>query len=182
MTYLVFAVVLVGVLGLLNLLLTFGVIRRLRELQQPATAGYRHPTGGPNELGPMAPEGTSVGEFDVLTTEGENVSRTGLVGMDTVVGFFSPTCPPCREMLPQFVDAMRSTSRSRVLAIVVVGDEGDGGMVAALSPVARVVVEQQNGDVSRAFQVSGYPAHCRVDENGVIGPVNLKEMAVAVAA
>jgi len=75
------------------------------------------------------------------------------------VAFFSPTCQPCREKMPVFVDYARAFpgGRERVLAVVV-GDTRDAtSFVAALHPVARAVVENPGGTVSSAFNVQAYP-------------------------
>src|SRR5258708_33673625 len=105
------AVALVGVLCLLDLVLTFGVIRRLREhTRLLAQAGPGRP---PELLDP----GASIGEFEAATIEGETLSLAALK-LETVVGFFSPTCKPCRELLPGFVDRAAGLRREQVLAVI----------------------------------------------------------------
>lgn len=83
MPYLAAAVVLIGLLCVLNLLLTVGLIRRLRE-QGPGRPGNAAP---PTALGP----GSRIGDFTTRTTGGEPVSHEDLTGL---VGFFSAGCTP----------------------------------------------------------------------------------------
>jgi peroxiredoxin len=164
MVFLVTAVVLVGVLGLLNLLLTTGVIRRLREHTELLS---KRPEGGGPDL--MARPGTTVGAFAATTVEGEAVSRDTLLD-GTLVGFFTPNCKPCAEQLPRFVAAARELPHGyrQVLAVVVGPPEQTADYAAQLRSVAQVVLEDGHGEVREAFKVRGYPAVCTVDGNGVI--------------
>jgi hypothetical protein len=137
----VYAVALVGGLCVFNLVLTFGVIRRLRELTDVAV-----------------PVGQPVGEFAARATNGDTVSRDSA----QLVGFFSPGCQPCEECIPQFVD----DPTERKLAVVV----GEGGEAYAerLALSAAVVVEPPTGPVSQAFRVTSYPTLCLVGPRGVV--------------
>ncbi|MFB4314951.1 hypothetical protein [Actinomadura sp. 21ATH] len=146
MPYLAAAVALIGLLCVLNLVLTLGVIRRLREREAgPA----RH--AGPQ---PGLEPGERIGDFTATTTEGEEVSRAGLIGL---VGFFSAGCEPCHELAPRF--ARLATGLPRLA--VVTGDDPE--LVAVLSPAVRVVVEEHDGTVSGAFRNTWTPALFLVD-------------------
>jgi hypothetical protein len=158
MSYLAAAVTVVGLLCLVDLLLTFGVIRRLRE-HSAALAGQ----SGGSALEPMLEVGETVGDFVTTTVDGEPILRA-FVEQETIVGFLSPGCPPCRRRLPQFVEAVRTAGRDRVLAVLTDTTEEEAAeMTAALSPVARVVVEADDGALTKAFGVTAFPAFCRID-------------------
>lgn len=166
MPFLIAAVVLVGLLCTLDLILTLGVIRRLREHTELLS---QRPEGG---LRPALPVGGEVGEFTTSTVDGETLTRDAL-REETVVAFFSPGCQPCEEKLPRFVEYARAVpgGRLRVLAAVV-GDAGEAGaLVAELSPVARVVVEEHDGALSAAFQAKMYPTVLLVAPDGSGRPV-----------
>ncbi|MEV6859802.1 hypothetical protein AB0M44_02160 [Streptosporangium subroseum] len=144
MIYLAAAVVLLGVLCLLNLLLTLGILRRMRE--QAAPAG-----GHPGPLFALGP-GSSLGEFTAVTTDDEPVSHVTLTG---VVGFFSADCEACHDLLPRFVEHARKLGRENVLAVFGGDDEAS---IQTLTPVARVVVADLGGGaVARAFQNTWTP-------------------------
>ncbi|MFI7639619.1 TlpA family protein disulfide reductase [Nonomuraea sp. NPDC049400] len=156
MPYLIAAVVLVGLLGLANLLLLIGVIRRLRKLQAAP---------------PMMQEGLAPGEripdFAATTTDGEPISASFLEG-SALVGFFSPSCQPCRELLPKFIEWAERIS-DPVLAIVVAGPQDDpAAYIARLAKVARVVQEEPQGPVQQVFKVSGYPTVIATDVTGTV--------------
>lgn len=161
---LIAAVVLVGVLCLVDLVLTIGVVRRLREHTQLLA----------NHGGPKASIGTGaeVGEFHTLETDGTALDRSAFDG-PTIVGFFSTTCRPCREKLPDFVEFARHIpgGRSRVLAVVV-GDVDTEPFTSRLTPVARLVVEPDpSAPVCRAFAVAAFPSVLMVEPDGEGTPV-----------
>jgi hypothetical protein len=162
--YLVAAVLAVGVLGLLNLLLTVGVVRRLRQL-----------TAAPGALPPglhdaLPPVGSTVADFSTTTVDGMTVSRHDLDD-GTLVGFFSLGCDACVPAVPAFTTAARTFpgGASRVIAVVAGTGEARAAMLDALTPVARVVVEPPGaaGMVS-AFGVTSFPAATLVDADGRI--------------
>jgi hypothetical protein len=168
MAYLVAAVVLLGVLCVLNLLFTLGILRRLRT--QPAW-----PTEPPFALA----AGSAVGEFSVTTTTDELVTHDTLAGL---VGFFSAGCEACHDLLPQFIERARGTERDQVLAVV---GGSDDETVRALAPVARVVVaDLLGGPVARAFQNTWTPALYLVggDHRVVAAGVRVAELPAAARA
>jgi thiol-disulfide isomerase/thioredoxin len=152
MTALTFAVVLLGALCVLNLLLTFGLIRRLR---QDAGTGPRSGAALPQP--PMAPVGTAV--------RGTSIGWDG----ETLVGFFSPGCGPCEQQVPAFVDLAGSRDRHGVLAVVFDPAGQSAELVRRLGQVARVVVEDTpDGALQTALQVKGYPSYCIVRDGIVV--------------
>lgn len=157
MPYLIVAVVLIGVLCMLNLLLTVGVIRRLRK--QAASAA---------SLPPMA-EGLAIGEkmpqFAATTTDGEPISDE-LLERSALIGFFSPSCEPCRELMPRFIDHARRTSAAVLAVVVTDSNEEAVADVERLAEVARVVVEAPHAAIQSAFQVAGYPTLFMIGADG----------------
>ena len=163
MSYLIAAVVIVGVLCVLNLLLVYGVIRRLREHSELLAQG---PPAVPDL---MARPGAVVGAFTATTVDGDEVVADDL-GPGTLVGFFSPSCPACAHQLPKFLDAASAHpgGQDRVLAVVIGGREDAAEQVAALSARARVVVAPPGAEIENAFEVKGYPAFALLGEDRVV--------------
>jgi hypothetical protein len=165
LTVLAVAVVFVAVLCVLDLLLTLGVIRRLREhtsrLENLEVAGYTA-----NSL-PVV--GEKVGEFTATTVDGTSLSRDSLM-RETLVGFFSPTCVSCKEKLPDFVDHARRwvNDRRQVLAVVTGPVELAGEMVESLRPLGITVVDGVRGPVSSAFKADYTPMFCLLDDTGTV--------------
>ncbi|QIS07980.1 hypothetical protein [Nocardia arthritidis] len=152
MTFLLCGVVLVGLLCALDLLLTVGVIKRLREHTDLLSNRDR---------APMIGVGEEIGEFEASTVDGERLS-TELLGDETLVAFFSPSCGPCKEKLPKFVAYARAAEIPRPVAVVVGAAHEAEEFVAALRPVARVVVESADGAMGTAFRAQAYPTVLKV--------------------
>jgi hypothetical protein len=162
-TFLTALVVAVGIVCVLNLLLLFGVIRRLKEHDQ---AIARIPQGG--VLGApadsMRAPGSEVDEFTAVSTDDVPVTKDTLT-RETLVGFFSVSCAPCVENAPKFAAhaAGLPGGKDSVLTVVVAdGDDDPSEMAAVLGYGARVVVEGYEGPMATAFGVTAFPAYAVV--------------------
>ncbi|WP_406859401.1 hypothetical protein ABZO31_03375 [Streptomyces sp. HUAS MG47] len=160
---------LLTVLCLFNLVLSYGIVRRLRAMAR-ARAGSPATVSG------------RVEDFTVTATSGARVSRAELVP-DSVLGFFSPGCPPCAALLPRFVAAVEDAGlpAERVLAVVMPGeDDAEARQYAQrLARVATVVAGEQARTVSAACGVQGFPAVCAIDAVGRIHEVDSDLAALA---
>ncbi|MEE1805884.1 TlpA family protein disulfide reductase [Streptomyces sp. BE133] len=162
MSYLIAAVVLVGALCLLDLLLTVGLIRRLRAQQAPRTSADGFAGEG------VLPPGAIVGAFETRTVDGSPL-RSRDLSTGTVVVFLSPGCPPCHAQLPRVVAALGAAPANRAVAVVAGGMDGDPEteqLLKELGPVARVVHEPGKGPVTEAFAARAFPVMCRVRAAG----------------
>lgn len=164
MAALVAAVVLLGVLCIVNAVFCLGIVRRLREhtelLNKMSSKG--------SDL--LRPAGELVDDFETSTVDGRPVSRGSLAG-PTLVAFFSPGCAPCKEELPKFVAlaGAHPGGRAQVLAVLAGGDDSVATpMAATLADVAQVVREEESGPVQEAFDLRGYPAFAVLEQDGVI--------------
>jgi hypothetical protein len=176
MPYLIAAIVVVAVLCVLDLLLTYGVIRRLREHTELLA---QRPARMPDVI---IGAGSTVGGFTATTVDGDELTADGLEP-GTLVGFFSPGCRACVEQLPRFVAAAAAHpgGQDRVLAVVVGAAEDTTEQVAALTPKARVVVAEHGSEIEKAFAVSGYPGFALIGDAHVV-TVSGGVEAVAAAA
>jgi hypothetical protein len=178
MPHLVAAVVVVGVLCVFNLLLTYGVIRRLRE--HTKLLSYR-PAGLPDII---VGAGSMVGAFSASTIDGDLLSVDDLA-TGTMVGFFSPGCSACGEQLPKFVDAAAAhpCGQGHVLAVVIGSEDDAKEYVSSLLLKARVVVQPHGSEIEKAFAVKGYPSFALVGADGVVTVSgDLEEVATAAKA
>lgn len=155
MAVLIAVVVLVGFIAFVDLVLTLGVVKRLRE--------HTELLAGAGGMPETVAVGAEVGDFTATSVDGEMVS-SALTPADTVVAFFSPTCQPCKEKLPKFTEYARSLpgGRDRALAVVVGSAEEGAEFIERLSPVARVVAENREGPLHTAFGTAAYPTLLRV--------------------
>lgn len=160
MPYLVAAVVAVGLLGVVNLMLLTAVLKRLRA--QPVD----HQQSSFDQ--PMPPVGTVVDDFAVADLDGATWSKESLTG-DTLVGFFSPGCPACEDLLPEFVEyaANFPGDPDHVVAVVEALPDDAGRYASQLAPVARVVTDPPGRSVVvPAFAVRAFPGVVIVDATG----------------
>ncbi|MEO3855465.1 TlpA disulfide reductase family protein [Acrocarpospora sp. B8E8] len=142
-----------------NLVLTAGIIRKLREYERER-AGH---TGGSWQ--PGLADGTKVPSFTAATTTGETVDEEILRDGVTLVGFFSTDCGSCLPKAPAFADTAASTP---ALAVVSTGRTAADDLLQALDAVGRVVVEAEGGPVATAFAVAAYPLFFLVGPDGAV--------------
>lgn len=146
-----------------NIVLTLGIVRRLRS--QPAPGAVFAP--------PRLTAGVLVPEFHAQTAGGEQISGSGLLGERYVLGFFSTSCSSCREHAPEFL-AYAVTERldpARVIAVVQGSPEEAAAFAAEyLGPLA-VVAEPDGGPVARSLMVSSFPQFYVVAPDGMLASV-----------
>ncbi|MFD9733366.1 hypothetical protein, partial [Umezawaea sp. NPDC059074] len=82
--------VVVGLMGIFNLLLAYGLVRRTRDHAE-LLARLSDVAGGRSSAGAIADVGTRVSTFRSRTEDGEVVDRDRLSAW-TLVGFFSTGC------------------------------------------------------------------------------------------
>ncbi|MEU8660836.1 hypothetical protein [Actinoplanes philippinensis] len=160
MLYLTVAVTVAIAATALNLLLTFGVIRKLKV--HDAKLADRNAVIQEATL----PPGTSVPAVRATTVDGGAVSSVR-PGSAQLIGFFSVGCGACDDRIPEFVAYQQRTGVAAV-AVVVTGADDSGPYVARLSPHVDVVVEPERGPLATVFAVTSFPALCLVDARGVV--------------
>jgi hypothetical protein len=156
------AVIVVGVLCVLDLLLTFGVIRRLKE--HTAMLAER----GSGSLAPPViglAEGERPGAFSATTADGQRVDEGTPLRL---VAFLSTACSICPERVPPLLKylATHHIDRASALAVVLGHDGEQAPYLESLAGAAQICVEHDEGDLSRAFKVAGYPAFCLLSADG----------------
>lgn len=162
MSVLIAAVAVVGVLCVLDLMLTLGVIRRLREHTELIT---RVSVPDVPVIGVVA--GDSPSAFSAATIGG---SPVGSAAEFRLVAFFSSSCSICPERVPSFARYIsdHDVAKQNVLAVVVGPENEPPAYLARLAEVAQVSAEQHDGEIARAFKVVGYPAFCLLDADGAV--------------
>ncbi|MFC4118147.1 TlpA family protein disulfide reductase [Nonomuraea zeae] len=173
MTYLV-GLIVVGTLCLLNIALTVGVIRRLREhetrMQPPPAPAV------------SAPVGAEVNDFTAVSISGKALSKSDTL-LETNFLFISADCAPCRDKLPDYLEYLRS-ARPRTVAVLTPAEGDDTHfteMRDALSTVADVVVEPYGEPIWKAFAIVGTPAFI-TSRDGRIAATDLPLTTAGTAA
>ncbi|GAB3804041.1 peroxiredoxin family protein [Micromonospora zhanjiangensis] len=173
MSVVVAAIAVLAILTLLNLLLTFGVIRKLREQELTAV---RPPV--------TLSVGARVPDFTASTAGGDVVSVAALRPSGGLVAFLAPDCSGCQEQLPAVRSALAEALDTPMAVLVVVTrlrpesahtDNEDTDLVAALGVAdsrAAIVHEPLDGTLQSAFQVAAFPGFYLVDTDGRVAAVS----------
>ncbi|MFF8960160.1 TlpA family protein disulfide reductase [Streptomyces sp. NPDC014894] len=149
MAFLVAGLVLVGAIGLLNLLLITAVIRRLRRQEEERAESMRS--------GPVV--GEELPAFSAVALSGRAVSREALAGRPAVFTFMSTGCPACPAAIPHLVEHAGTAGLSPEQTIVVItGEESEAAeLIEPLRDIATIVVQPFPGELSAAFSIVGTP-------------------------
>lgn len=151
---------------LVNLLLTFALVRRINaNAQSKLKAGL--------EAGQLAPD------FTAYTLSGETITRSTYAERNTGFVFISTHCGPCHEMLPT-LEAMEPKAAQAGIELI---------LVSVDDPIeTRAYVEQRNihlpilvaprttSSFMQDYQVAGTPSYCFVNEQGKVYSAGLLSM------
>ncbi|MCX2952718.1 TlpA family protein disulfide reductase [Lentzea sp. NEAU-D7] len=147
LTLLTIAVVLLAVVVALHVLFTYGLVARVRELQENSQ---------PKRESNLPRPGLVIKPFSVADTSGVPFTEADLDG-PVQVGFFSVGCGPCRTL----TDALLADSPAARFVSVVDGDPGDpeatARLVEKVGALGRVAVVGTDDPVLSAFEVMAYP-------------------------
>ena len=147
-----------GTLTVLNLVLTVGVVQRLRVHTETLTQmGGEMPTLRPGE---------PIGPFDAVSVKDEAISDL-MIDAESIIGFFSPGCGPCKERLPDFREFTyeMSSVQQHSIAVVVGSEDESADLVAAIGEDSIVVLEDDGGSLTSACQVKAFPTFLVVDRD-----------------
>jgi hypothetical protein len=147
LTLLTIVVVLLAVVVAVHVLFTYGLVARVRELQE---------NSGPARDTNLPRPGLVIRPFEVVDTDGVAFTEADLDG-PVQVGFFSVGCGPCRTLS----DALLADPPAARFVSVVDGDVSDPDATARLaekvSGLGRVVVVDTDDPVLSAFEVMAFP-------------------------
>ncbi|WP_192810211.1 TlpA family protein disulfide reductase [Actinomadura rudentiformis] len=152
----------VAVIGVINLLFTYGVVRRVKEhetrIAELASTGTL-PSSSP-------PVGTALQDFSATTTDGSPVDRALVGSGEAFIGFFDTGCAPCREQLPEFA---RLSHGSGQFFAFIAGDAAQARELAALfDDHAFVVIEEGPPSTAAALGVNAFPTLLMLKEGVVM--------------
>lgn len=179
MSYLAAALAIVSVLCVMNLLLLFLVMRRLREHGERLAKLPRY-----RPMLQRLTAGTKVQEFTAISTTGESRSLAEMTSSRSLVGFFSIGCPACHDQLPGFIKFAKTIpgGTAQVLAVVIGAEKQAMDFAAGLAEVAAVVIESLHGPVATAFSVPALPSFYLVGADGRVEASGMAMEMIAVPA
>ena len=165
MSLLAVVVAVLSVLVVVNLLLSFALIGRLRVLQETVSRG------GVMKDPNLPQPGDPIRPFQALTEDGVQLSDEVLRSGVSLVGFFTTGCKPCAVVRQQLLE------RPPTLPFMafVEGNPQDPDtrdLAEALKRVARVAFTTADGPAHKAFEPPGYPTLIRVEDGKVAAAGN----------
>ncbi|MEP6485173.1 MAG: TlpA disulfide reductase family protein [Rudaea sp.] len=116
------------------------------------------------ELGAAAPG------FTASTFDNKPVSLADFRGKVVFVDFWASWCSPCRQSLPMY-DKLAGefpTSDFAVIAVNVDEEVTDGKKFLTEHPVKYITLQNPQGDIPKAFGLSGMPSSYLIDRDGKI--------------
>ncbi|MFF9868659.1 TlpA family protein disulfide reductase [Streptomyces sp. NPDC013953] len=150
MPFLIAAVVLVGALCLFDLLLTFAVLRRLRE----HTAELERLAGRPG-----------FSSYDPGMLVGHRLPEAARAHGATLVAFFDAQCDTCHDHAPKFAARAR---RHSALAVVSGDGARAGELIGAVGPDAMVMRGDDAHAVADDLGIQAFPTFVLVDPDGSV--------------
>ncbi len=145
----------VAALASLNLVLTLGLARRVRTLQEGSTRDPSLPHVGDR------PEA-----FEAVTLQGERLTQSSCARGSALVGFFAPGCETCIAVRAHLLE----NPPGMPLYAFVVSPERDQETeetAKSLTAIAKVAVVAYGEPASKAFGDSGYPTLIRLHDGAV---------------
>jgi len=148
--------------AVLNLMLVFALIGRVRALQETVAA-----QGAAVVDRSLPRPGRRVGAFEVSTTRGDRITQDSLRDEAMLVGFFITGCTSCEGIRSQL---LADPPALPLLTFIHANGDAEAARAIgeALAPVASVAYfDDRNDTVGEAFGTVRYPTLLRI-EGGVV--------------
>lgn len=152
------AVVLLSVVTALHVLLTFGLVAKIRALSERVA-------GVPLKDPDLPQPGRAVEPFSVTDLDGVEITEADLGGK-VQVGFFAAGCGPCKTMS----DWLASEPPTTRFIAVIDGERDNGAterLVDKLAPLGRIALIDSDHASIDAFGVPSFPTLLHID-SGVV--------------
>ncbi len=124
---------------------------------------------------PAPQQGFLAPDFTLETLAGESITLSELRGKAVLLNFWATWCPPCRAEMPAFQQAYQDYSDQDFVILAVNAIQQDN--LAAIHEfqaeygLSFPIVLDNDGNVSRAYQVRSLPTSFFIDKDGVISEV-----------
>lgn len=160
-TILVVSSILLWLVVLLNLLLTFGLVRRFNAEHRIVTTP--HQVG--LKIGELAPN------FTAPTLRGEMVTLSTYAGRKVVFVFISAHCDPCHEILPDLQSLGPKAARAGVEFVLVSSNDMEETRTLVEKEHIRLpvlVAPRSTTSFFEDYKATEVPSYCLVNEQGSI--------------
>jgi thiol-disulfide isomerase/thioredoxin len=109
-------------------------------------------------------------DFSFATLDGGTISKAGLHGKVVLLDFWGSWCPPCRESVPMLIDLHQKFAGHpfEIVGISSDFDEEAWKAFVAANHMSWPEYIDLDGQMSRLFEVPGFPTYVLLDRDGVI--------------
>jgi hypothetical protein len=168
---LIAVIIVVGLVALIDLGLTYALIRRVNAIQaQPYS--FNH--------GLVPVVGHRIGDFATKATDNREITEREFKGSETFAAFVMVGCGPCHRLTEEL---SQMAPPELPLLLFIASSEGADEEIARIAAqvpfAAAVCVIESTGAVTEAFGVDGFPTAIRVGE-GVVRATGLSVDSVRV--
>jgi hypothetical protein len=152
-------IIVVGLIALVDLVLTYGLIRRVNSIQaQPHSI----------DPGLVPAAGHRIGDFVAKATDNREITEREFKGLETFAAFVMVGCGPCHRLAEELSQMAPPELPLLLFIASSQGADEEVARIAAQVPFAAAVcVVEPTGAVTEAFGVSGFPTVIRVGEGTV---------------
>ncbi len=108
--------------------------------------------------------------FTASTFDNKQISLADYRGKVVFVDFWASWCSPCRQSLPMYDKLAGEFAPTDFVVIAVNVDEeaGDAKKFLTDHPVKYTIVQNPQGDIPKAFGLSGMPSSYLIDRDGTV--------------
>lgn len=156
---LISVITVVGLIALVDLVLTYGLIRRVNSIQA-------QPHSTEHSLDPAV--GHRIGDFVAKASDNREITEREFEGSETFAAFVMVGCGPCHRLAEELSQMAPPELPLLLFIASSPGEEEEAAGIAAQVPFAAAVcIIEATGTVTEAFGVTGFPTVIRVGDGTV---------------
>ncbi len=109
-------------------------------------------------------------DFQVTTSQGQQLSLQSLAGRIVVMDFWATWCPPCRESVPELKDLTKKYPTDKLVLISVSADKDENAWREFVAKKKMDWAQYRDSDhrVLDAFGIRAFPTYLVIDGDGYI--------------
>ncbi len=106
--------------------------------------------------------------FTLLLEEGGHISLSDLEGRPVMLNFWATWCPPCREEMPDIIEAYEADDELVVLSVNVREEMGAVAPFTEDFQISMPVLMDRDGELAELYAVRGMPTSVFIDRDGMV--------------
>ena len=129
---------------------------------------------GPTDQPPIA-RGQAAPAIEGTTLDGDGLSLASLRGRPVIVNFWGPSCVPCRDEFPLFVDKLREHAADdlAIVGVLMYDPPAPARDFVGEFEATWPTVDDPNGAIRAAYRVAARPQSYFIDRDGVLRSIQV---------